>query len=571
MDYNSLKVVELKAIAKERGLKGYSTLLKSGLIDFLKNDDKKKVPGSPKIVFAVKKKTPVLPEPPVAKAKKAKSPKAKGIVKSRKVLSPIIENTEYKNIFKITPSLAFIYQISNPENKKYSLPVGFTVPNFVFTFEDAIECSENLDSPKWNIVNRYLEHFIKDVEKMEKTLNLKNKVDKEFLLELLKKEVLELQKGNLTLLHSKNLSYLVLDIISQLISGSYEGFKPKCLRKDDEMEKTALEIIKKLFNLPEVKKTDRKDHQVPVRKRVISSNITIFNNVFNLGESTLELFFKGSILGPDTLISHLNLSKKLNNFVVKLMNNIRKIGNYLVVMYSIPIQHLSKYIYPAKPFGLLDSKQKDIYKNLKQYLTNLPWKSNFTYQYSKQFRIVDLCYTKYGYKQGVRSYQLTDIPVDKLKDFVEQIDKNLSKEKEVNDWFVQYIDVAEKKLPKPLKSIRTIKTGKLLEPSVSELTTIISDLEDEIWEVKLPKPISPKRAFINLEEPELIVRASPKVIVGKKAIKIARPEKDIVIVPVHEIDYNSKTVLELKAIAKSKGLKKYSALRKADLIELLTK
>ena len=231
MDYNSLKVVELKAIAKERGLKGYSTLLKSGLIDFLKNDDKKKVPGSPKIVFAVKKKTPVLPEPPVAKAKKAKSPKAKGIVKSRKVLlSPIIENTEYKNIFKITPSLAFIYQISNPENKKYSLPVGFTVPNFVFTFEDAIECSENLDSPKWNIVNRYLEHFIKDVEKMEKTLNLKNKVDKEFLLELLKKEVLELQKGNLTFLHSKNLSYLVLDIISQLISGSYEGFKPKCLR-----------------------------------------------------------------------------------------------------------------------------------------------------------------------------------------------------------------------------------------------------------------------------------------------------------------------------------------------------
>ena len=69
MDYNSLKVVELKAIAKERGLKRYSTLLKSVLVEFLKNDDKKKVPGSPKIVFAVKKKTPVLPEPPVAKAK----------------------------------------------------------------------------------------------------------------------------------------------------------------------------------------------------------------------------------------------------------------------------------------------------------------------------------------------------------------------------------------------------------------------------------------------------------------------------------------------------------------------
>ncbi len=35
-DLNTLKVIELKAIAKERGLKGYTSLRKSELIDLLK-------------------------------------------------------------------------------------------------------------------------------------------------------------------------------------------------------------------------------------------------------------------------------------------------------------------------------------------------------------------------------------------------------------------------------------------------------------------------------------------------------------------------------------------------------
>ena len=38
MDYNNMKVIDLKALAKECGLRGYSRLKKAGLIAFLQNN-----------------------------------------------------------------------------------------------------------------------------------------------------------------------------------------------------------------------------------------------------------------------------------------------------------------------------------------------------------------------------------------------------------------------------------------------------------------------------------------------------------------------------------------------------
>ena len=38
MDYNNVKVVELKALSKEHGLRGYSRLKKAELITFLQNN-----------------------------------------------------------------------------------------------------------------------------------------------------------------------------------------------------------------------------------------------------------------------------------------------------------------------------------------------------------------------------------------------------------------------------------------------------------------------------------------------------------------------------------------------------
>ena len=44
MDYNNMRVAELKSLARERGLRGYSRLRKSGLIDMIRNNPPPPVP-----------------------------------------------------------------------------------------------------------------------------------------------------------------------------------------------------------------------------------------------------------------------------------------------------------------------------------------------------------------------------------------------------------------------------------------------------------------------------------------------------------------------------------------------
>ena len=44
MEYNNMRVAELKSLARERGLRGYSKLRKSGLIDLIRNNPPPPVP-----------------------------------------------------------------------------------------------------------------------------------------------------------------------------------------------------------------------------------------------------------------------------------------------------------------------------------------------------------------------------------------------------------------------------------------------------------------------------------------------------------------------------------------------
>ena len=395
----------------------------------------------------------------------------KNIESSPRLIFPEIgrsKNTKLEE-YIIAPSLAFIYQATHPENRN-DLPKGFEPSSFVFRYEDAIECSKDIQSPKWELVEKYLTHFEKQ------SYNIIGKIDKEFLLHLLKTEVFELQKRNITLLHSKNIKYLVLDILSQLISGSNEGFRPKCKR--EIKNQSAIQIMKKLIESFNLENIYYKDHHPEVRQRLISTNMTIFNNAYIEGESTLMFLYYGdSIMKPSNFLDQLSLSRYMKEFIDRLMDDITKIGKYLIVMYSIPINKLETYVYPSEKYGEIDSKQESIYKSYTKFLSKTPWKSKFEYYYRKQTRIVDLCFTKYAYKDGVRIKQFTDIPASILDKYIQKIDQHLSEEQEINDWVNSYIDIAEQKLSKPFQSIQSYKERKFLiskeEEMLFELDSIL--------------------------------------------------------------------------------------------------
>jgi len=75
-----------------------------------------------------------------------------------------------------------------------------------------------------------------------------------------------------------------------------------------------------------------------------------------------------------------------------------------------------------------------------------------------------------------------------------------------------------------------------------------------------------KKAPAKKEEPKKAA-AAPKAekVAAPKTVKVATPKA-----PVSD-DLSSKTVAELKALAKEKGIKGYTSLKKAELIEALTK
>ena len=75
-----------------------------------------------------------------------------------------------------------------------------------------------------------------------------------------------------------------------------------------------------------------------------------------------------------------------------------------------------------------------------------------------------------------------------------------------------------------------------------------------------------KKAPVKKEEPKKATAAPKKATAApKKAVKVEAPKAPV------SNDLSSNTVAELKALAKEKGIKGYTSLKKAELIEALTK
>jgi hypothetical protein len=419
--------------------------------------------------------------------------------------------------FKTTPTLACIYQLFHKDNYEYLSDnlkkiVDEMDKSIHFDYEDAVNCALNLDHPKWNFVKYFLDtlkYLLKNGNFTDYLYVYKTNIDTNFLLDIFKKEAIELQKGNITVLHGKNMEFLVYDIFYQLVSGSYEGYKPKCQRKDDHPDEKAINLYNELF---QIKKNDNDDD---VRKRVISGNITLLNNIFHGGESTLldYLYFNGSQLYPIDLLKNMNLSKKSLVEIIKYTNKISKqITNSILVLYSIPITKMDIYVYPSKPLGfrLGEYNIKEFYD---LYLNKTPWKKYFDFFQDSQVRIIDLCLTKYGYQDGIRVYQMIDIPQKKLDKILKEIESFVLSDIDLIERLSSQIDLPKKKKKTPLKSIKGYETTLLKEKVNKEsIRQYIEGIKDIIVEDYEKIPYFEKKM---IKTPNDVMFYASEIIMGR--------------------------------------------------------
>ena len=139
---------------------------------------------------------------------------------------------------------------------------------------------------------------------------------------------------------------------------------------------------------------------------------------------------------------------------------------------------------------------------------------------------------------------------------------------------VDYVIPANDDAVRAVKLVIGALTNAIAEVNGNELMDCVSpedqkkdskkekqDVEEEIKEVKEEKKESKK---VEKEEPKKTTKKEEK----KEEVKEEKPAKKET-KKVEKEDLSSKTLTELKAIAKEKGLKGYSTMKKADLVAAL--
>ncbi len=143
-----------------------------------------------------------------------------------------------------------------------------------------------------------------------------------------------------------------------------------------------------------------------------------------------------------------------------------------------------------------------------------------------------------------------------------EVNRKMLADLAVNDpkAFTEFVELAKKGLTMP-----SVKT--------KEQTIVLQKESKAVKAAKAANAVAPKAEKAVKEAPkaEKAVKAvAPK---AEKAVKAAAPKAEKVVAKKEEatVDYSKMTVAELKAIAKEKGISGISAMKKADLIEALSK
>ena len=324
----------------------------------------------------------------------------------------------------ITPSLAMLYQITNNNPDVIQLDSAGESTSYMWgntrkiklSYEEAIEATKNINSPIWNDkILRLIFNLFFDFKQFTQSDIIFGliELDFNFLLDIFKQEALERQKGKITFVHGRHAIFKIMNSFVSLITNQEAFFLPRC-KIQNKSPKKAKDKYKEIYEtLPQEVKVKAPDSVVPfLQERLISTNISILNNIFSMGSSSFAYFLnEGGKTSPTEIlrkqIKHPKLFEKIDLFVKNLIlsrNEISNVGQSLL-MFSFPEKIVDDYVFPSNRGARTNIKYQDLNLFIQKYLGKKLWKKDFQIMYSTQCRIFDLCYYTFGKDDGIEIFE----------------------------------------------------------------------------------------------------------------------------------------------------------------------
>jgi hypothetical protein len=330
----------------------------------------------------------------------------------------------------ITPSLAMLYQITNNKPNVFQYDTaGETMDylwtntrNIKLTYEEALEATRNINSPIWNDkIIRLIFNFFYDFKHFAPEFILFDHIelDFNFILNIFKQEAVERQKGKITFIHGRNAMFKIMNSFISLITNQDAFYLPKC-KITNKSPKKAKEKYKEIYDsLPNEIKTSFPDMQVPfLKERLISTNISLLNNLFNSGSSSFAYFLstRGNATPVDQILQSQIKDQKLTAKVVQLVNqldnkrNEAKEGMYInvgqnILMFSFPEKIVDDYVFSTNKGARINIKYKDLNTYFQKFFGKKLWGNDFNIMNTTQFRIFDLCFYTFGKDDGIEIFE----------------------------------------------------------------------------------------------------------------------------------------------------------------------
>jgi hypothetical protein len=395
----------------------------------------------------------------------------------------------------ITPTLAMFYQITNNQPSAFIHEGAGEIQDYYWkntrkiklSYEEALEATSNLESPIWNdkilllTFNLYQDFFHIVDKVMGEQFIPTPEVDINFILDIFKKEAEERQKGKITFIHARSGIFKILNSLVNIISNREDSlYLPKCKSKLKNSKKAKDKYDEIYKALPDDIQIHWPDMIPFLKERLISTNISLLNNLYNVGSSSFGWFLNpiGNATPVKDILQYQIKDKKLLNKVDNIIKNIYQKRNknsfddqinigQSILLFSFPENIVDEYVFSTNRGARNNIKYKDLNGFLNKFFGQKLWGKDFNIMYTTQFRIMDLCYYIFGEDDGIEIFEFDQSPLD------------------------------TKEIEFTLKKHLTLDDFKKLSDSITDLPSVLSKLES--W----PSDNNIENDFKDLAEPDI--------------------------------------------------------------------